>query len=418
MIDLLQQIETTWTPANKQRYIDAGYVFTKYKDKIIVKAGDLAPQSDVPVKVVCDYCNTEQYIPYSRYINSTKNHTEKYCCKKCKGQKAHEKNYDPQKYYNKFVDSCIQKGYTPISDIGDYNGANSSKLKIWCDMHGQQETTYLAATKGLVCPQCAAMARVEWNKYSKEQVIDIIESKNNDIVLNPEEYINVGIPNLRIICGSCKDVFTTSLTSIKAGMGMCKKCASRYNGENSRLPIYEVISRIEASGDNKLLNPDEYISNSTINLKIQCGCGDTFTTSLNNFQKGKNKCDICGNSKSRGEYLIEEILKSLNISFLPEFSFSDCRDKNALPFDFYLPDFNACIEFDGQGHFESVFGEESFELTKRHDAIKNIYCEKSGIKLIRIPFWEAGNAQAMISNALHLTEHPIIIRYHKNPYIQ
>ena len=58
-------------------------------------------------------------------------------------------------------------------------------------------------------------------------------------------------------------------------------------------------------------------------------------------------------------------------------------------FDFYLPDFNVCIEFDGMQHFKPVEmfgGEEEFKKLKVRDEIKNKWCEVNGIELIRFNY--------------------------------
>jgi very-short-patch-repair endonuclease len=60
-------------------------------------------------------------------------------------------------------------------------------------------------------------------------------------------------------------------------------------------------------------------------------------------------------------------------------------------FDFYLPDYNILIEYDGRQHFESVDlfgGQEGFERRKLNDEIKNKYCIKNGIHLLRISHLE------------------------------
>jgi very-short-patch-repair endonuclease len=84
------------------------------------------------------------------------------------------------------------------------------------------------------------------------------------------------------------------------------------------------------------------------------------------------------------------------IKFVREKSFYDCTNISrvkktikrcySLPFDFYIPNFNVCIEYDGAHHFKAVFSQESFENRKKLDKIKNQYCEENGIKLIRIPY--------------------------------
>ena len=62
---------------------------------------------------------------------------------------------------------------------------------------------------------------------------------------------------------------------------------------------------------------------------------------------------------------------------------------NVLKFDFYLPKFNICIEYDGQQHFNPWWNDKSgveFENTQKRDEIKNQYCYNNNIKLIRVKF--------------------------------
>ena len=75
---------------------------------------------------------------------------------------------------------------------------------------------------------------------------------------------------------------------------------------------------------------------------------------------------------------------------LPQ-NYKDCKNVNYLRFDFYLPDYNILIEYDGRQHFEVVDiwgGEEGLKKTKINDNIKNRYCEKNGIHLLRISHFE------------------------------
>lgn len=100
-----------------------------------------------------------------------------------------------------------------------------------------------------------------------------------------------------------------------------------------------------------------------------------------------NGCPYLVSSKT--EVLLYELMKKYKISFKPEYKFPDCKDKNKLPFDLYLPSYNIAIECDGLQHFKLIkhFGEkEKFKLTKKHDNIKNKYCKDNNISLLRIPY--------------------------------
>ena len=72
-----------------------------------------------------------------------------------------------------------------------------------------------------------------------------------------------------------------------------------------------------------------------------------------------------------------------NILYESQYSFKDCRNTLPLPFDFYLTDYNVCIEYDGRQHYkvnDFFGGEEAFEKLKINDAIKSEYCKNNNIK--------------------------------------
>lgn len=57
-------------------------------------------------------------------------------------------------------------------------------------------------------------------------------------------------------------------------------------------------------------------------------------------------------------------------------------------FDFYLPNQNICIEYDGEHHFIAnggYFTEDFVKGVQYRDKIKNNYCKEKQIQLIRIP---------------------------------
>lgn len=71
-----------------------------------------------------------------------------------------------------------------------------------------------------------------------------------------------------------------------------------------------------------------------------------------------------------------------------EKQFDGCSDKRLLSFDFYLPDHDVLIEFDGTQHYsrDKCFDLDDFENIVRRDRIKNKWAEENGYYLIRIPY--------------------------------
>lgn len=136
------------------------------------------------------------------------------------------------------------------------------------------------------------------------------------------------------------------------------------------------------------------IDNTTQKLWVcRCSCGNQ--VKLTSYQLTSGHTKSCGclrsESNSSGEILVSQILAKQNIRFKKEKSFDDCRGKSGykLRFDFYLPDYNACIEYDGFQHFSPVpyfGGKDKFGILNQNDEIKNYYCKVHSINLIRIPY--------------------------------
>lgn len=120
----------------------------------------------------------------------------------------------------------------------------------------------------------------------------------------------------------------------------------------------------------------------------QCDCGRTTLIDTSNWGYIAS-CGHCNISK--GEDKIEQILQKNNIKFERQKTFDSCRNINLLRFDFYLPDFDILIEYDGIQHYQYKANsdwntKDNFEKTKINDSIKNKWCKDNNIPLIRIPY--------------------------------
>ena len=396
-----QQIEIRWNPTTRIWYEDLGYKYTKNNEKFIVPVEHLHPGSGTKVRVICDFCGDEILKTYRDCAKGD----DKDACLHCNSAKKAWLELPKRRkdQMQKFFDKCHRLGLTPLSSIDDYENV-STYMKYYCEKHGENETRYNDFMRSMCgCPQCGFDHANISSRKNIDEVIKEVESKNDNVLLNPEDYCGVNVNNLKIICGSCGNEFITSLASINASQGSCYECGAKKSHGSNKLSPDEVESRINSINGNVLLNKNDYIKNNVLNLNIKCSCGNVYTTSLANYEYfNVNRCPICTQRTSQGELIIASILDELQISYDPEHKFEDCRAKRPLPFDFYLPDYNAVIEFDGPHHYRPIFSKEQFLRTQRHDAIKNKYCETHGIKLIRIPYWERDNIRTIIIQGLGL----------------
>jgi hypothetical protein len=118
-------------------------------------------------------------------------------------------------------------------------------------------------------------------------------------------------------------------------------------------------------------------------------------------------CAICNELK--GETDIRIILSKNNIKFTPQFQYEDCTSfkKSSqnklcrlLSFDFFLPDYNTLIEYDGLYHFVKKRTNDEFMSQVLNDREKNSYTYFKNIKLIRISYIDSNNLEEEIRNGL------------------
>ena len=233
---------------------------------------------------------------------------------------------------------------------------------------------------GARCKHCAKLKRAKKRQlFESEFKKRLYKVHPDDSLKLLEPYHGLFKPTKFqcLLCGYGKDGKWTPLPcNLLAGKG-CPNCAG-----NAPLGLEGAKDKIDKITDGQY----ELISgfgnvNSVVRIRHK-KCNTVFPVIFYSFEAG-TRCPYC--YQSHGEESISNIMNSWNIKFIPQKRFKDCRDKRSLPFDFYLPDYNACIEYDGEQHFNRSSRYYSSK-EKLHDHIKDVYCKTKGINLIRIPY--------------------------------
>ena len=134
----------------------------------------------------------------------------------------------------------------------------------------------------------------------------------------------------------------------------------------------------------------EYLGNQY--WRCFCDCGEETVKRTDQLSRDSVSCSKC-TCHSNGEKRIQNILLDLNIAFEQEKTFESCRfpDTQCLArFDFYLPEKNLLIEYNGVQHYKTNTSgwntEEHLAYTQEHDKFKSNWCETHGYKLLIIPY--------------------------------
>lgn len=237
-------------------------------------------------------------------------------------------------------------------------------------------------------------------RWNIQRATELIESFNCKLLST--EYINTLTP-LKIQC-ECGKIFERPLKTIRRKTAICKcdKCTKFYSNQSKRTPYDEIKQYVESFGYQLL---SDSCKNNHEMLKMMCDKGHTFEMKFTKFYHREHRCPHC--KESKGERQILNVLKKYKKEYHHQYIFNDCKFKQPLRFDFYLPQCNCCIEFDGEQHhniMEWFGGLDGFINTKIRDTIKNEYCKNNNIKLIRIPYWEIDNIENILIKELGLNK--------------
>lgn len=289
-------------------------------------------------------------------------------CPMCRGHK--------KKSHIQYV-SEVNNINPDIEVVGQY--INSQTLILHrCKIDGYE---WLAIPNNILrgrgCPKCAGNIKITQEEYIKR-----VYKINPDIEVIGQ-YTNNNQPVLHR-CRVDGNEWMAIPNNVLSGKG-CPVCKKVLLSVANRKTHEEYVSEVA------IINPTiEVIGqyNGT-HMKILHKClidGAEWMATPHDILEGKG-CPTC--NMSCGENIVRNYLIQNKIKFSYNYTFDDCRNIKPLPFDFYLPEYNVCIEYDGEQHFKpiDVFGgaKEFYERISR-DKIKTDYCMNHNITLLRIPY--------------------------------
>lgn len=285
--------------------------------------------------------------------------------------------------------------------LEEYKNLTTS-IKYKCIKHNlESQTSMQNILKGSCCVECGKEKLRYYHTLSSEEVQDRINNINSHIVL--KKY-NGEKEMCDLYCMKHNIFFKKTVHTLfntKSGCDICYTENVRDRQAKTQIEFEQELFEIHP----ELLVLSNYV-NQTFKVLVKCNKHNyTYKSSPSTLL---SKLSCCPKEKRGKEDIICSYIEDLGISITRQKIFKDCKDKGFLPFDCYLDDYNICIEYDGEQHFKPVcFGQtnyddviNSFHYTQSHDKIKNNYCKKNNIPLLRIPYYDYKNFKNIILDYL------------------
>ena len=267
----------------------------------------------------------------------------------------------PEEYYNE----CKEKGLD--LPIEDYKGSKV-KIKHKCKYGHIYEQKPNGHLDGNGCSVCSGNKKKTPKEYVQE-----CKEKHLDPPI--EDYIN----NNTKIKHKCKygHIYKQKPNSHLQGKGctVCRgkqiKTAQEYYNL-CKINFYDV--------------PIDNYKNSSTEMKFKCNKGHIYDQRASSHLEGYG-CPIC--NESHGEKFIRNYLEENHIKYVSQKKFKDLKDKTYLSYDFYLPDYNMLIEYQGIQHYQTndyFGGKERLNKQQYHDKLKKDYAKNNGYKLLELHY--------------------------------
>lgn len=336
----------------------------KHPDKLLLKTAEQIMNT----KTVCDYCYSEiRGIKYRAEETQVKKYVEE-----------HNGTFDHIEFKN-----------------------GETVVYYYCNRHrseGLLETRWtVLGRRKHICRKCSGrdLTTIEYKNRVAELHPDIE-------VLGEYERYERKMPFRCKTCGFEWEATAGQLMS-KRKRG-CPNCAYERRKAVRRKSLDAFISELSLVNDN-IEVIGQYVNTHTL-IKCRCKIHDhVFETMPCNLLNMTSTCPVCAKSMSKMERRVGQVLDDHNIAYINHHHFDDCIGaKLRLEFDYYLPDYNIVIEYDGRQHFMPVDyfgGEEKFAIQQQYDRTKDEYCRDNGIGMIRIPYYEDNNFEQFLNTQLN-----------------
>lgn len=279
----------------------------------------------------------------------------------------------------------------------------NSRTKITCKCricNHKWDVLPTSPSRGTGCPSCGIERVRQALSSNTQDFIEKLSLINNDVIIT-SEYISAK-DKVDCECKVCGSNFKMKPNSLLNGQS-CPICAKEKRRTACVKTKEQFVNEMKYVNDTITIL-GEYVNTHT-KLLCKCQkCNHEWNTTPHDLLDGYGcpKCNI-----SLGENEIEEMLVRNNINYEIHKKYDGLYGvgNGKLSYDFYLPNYNLLIEFQGKQHetpIDYFGGEETFIIQQEHDRRKREYAKEHNIELLEIWYWDFNNIEQILSEKLNI----------------
>lgn len=279
-----------------------------------------------------------------------------------------------RKSQTQFVEECLK--INPNLDYSKVNYTNSKgKITIICPKHGEINIIAGDFLKSGKCPKCGN------NVPTTKEFIERCQKFYPDYDYSETKYTSRDKP-VTVKCNKHNYTWHPLAQNLERGQAMCHKCKSEIIRDKYTMLQIDYINKCNLIHNNKYDYSKTLYKNMDNKIIITCPKHGDFEQIAGNHARG-NGCPKC--KRSKGEEQVALILQELNYEEQYSININKCK----VIVDFYIPEYNTIIEFNGIQHYIPVKhfgGELRFNKQIKRDELLRNYCQCNNINLIEITY--------------------------------
>lgn len=268
------------------------------------------------------------------------------------------------------------------------------------------------STRNFDCPYCSG---------SRVGLSNCLATKNPELASEWHLTKNGDLTPYDITCGSKKEVWWQCKNNPKhewqatinnriASNSGCPYCSHHLPSEDYNLLLDNPQLCEEWDYKKNKKSPEEYCPQSNQHVWWLCKeCGHKWYASINARNGNcKTGCPEC--SESKGEKTIRNWLRYKNITFISQKEFEGLIGLGGgnLSYDFYLPQYNLLIEFQGIQHEKYIKGlhksKKDFKKQQEHDKRKKEYALHNKYNFLEIWYYDFDRIEEILLEKLNSIE--------------
>lgn len=336
----------------------------------------------------------------------------------------HERRFDfevrNKPYTNEEVVERLRELY---GDDYDYTQVDYKTKKTLITLRCKKHDIVFSRTfpnlmKGWGCPACNKEQGKTWanvvtknydpsrrsERWTTERFIAESKAYHGEGIFDYSQchYINNDTPVtlIRIADGAVVNVLPYEHLRNDADYGIAPRY---YQGTTDKEKIHFLVRQLKENIETPIYVPMQKIDDTSKRFKCVCPMHGEFITSLAKIRNG-NCCPECDSSgESVGERNVRLYLQRKNIKFKQEFRIEDKKYFDTYArVDFYLPDLNTMIEFQGEQHYgiankAITHGSRKWQSQKKRDNHLRRYAADHKVRLIEVPYTYRSNVDAFLA---------------------